>query len=114
MGECPGAASCSQRLLGSPSAAPAQLALCLLPFKDHLQLSFPTANPNQTVPFPSSFSPPGCRALHTTSLIMSALVIPVGPQEYLNEICRAIRDSKVRIIGWLAWSFMDGWEWREG
>jgi hypothetical protein len=32
---------------------------------------------------------------------------------YLDEVCRAVQDG-VRVAGWLAWSFLDAWEWREG
>lgn len=35
-------------------------------------------------------------------------------RSYLDDVCRTVKESKVRLIGWFAWSFLDSWEWREG
>ncbi|KAI8467355.1 MAG: glycoside hydrolase superfamily [Monoraphidium minutum] len=35
-------------------------------------------------------------------------------RSYLDSVCRAVKASRVRLIGWYAWSFLDAWEWREG
>jgi len=34
-------------------------------------------------------------------------------RSYLNSVCEAAADG-VRVIGWYAWSFMDGFEWTDG
>lgn len=35
-------------------------------------------------------------------------------REYLNSVCEAVASRDVNLIGWYAWSFMDGFEWTDG